>query len=150
MTIPATLTAHLNCVLAPAFPHKEDACIAFEYVTGSVIHNKYKSVEKYVLGKWCRSATTHTQHRSLWADKRTVGKLYGAGVVALKSGVARKKQCPHFHSSVSACLYYEHAFCHKDIISFFFCSLMSRSVSMFSFLKKLTVVSSLESYFVVY
>lgn len=40
--------------------------------------------------------------------------------MALKSGVARKKQCPHFHSSVSACLYYEHAFCHKDIISFFF------------------------------
>lgn len=54
--------------------------------------------------------------------------------MTLKSGVARKKQCPHFHSSVSACLYYEHAFCHKDIISYFFLLFdVTSSVNVFIF-----------------
>lgn len=30
----------------------------------------------------------------------------------------KKETVSHFHSSVSACLYCEHAMCHKDIISF--------------------------------
>lgn len=67
--------------------------------------------------------------------------------MTLKSGVARKKQC-HTYIPVSVLVCIMSMQCVIKISSHLFCSLMSFSVLMFTFSKKLIVVSLLKSYFV--